>query len=300
MVAASLCWSLGGLCIKFIPWGAMSIVGLRALFAAVVFSVYRGSFKISFTRGNVLAALCLAATTVLFVFSNKLTTAAAAILLQFTAPIFIILIELALYRKKPRLSAIIAVAATLIGMLLLFADRLEAGGALGNVFAVASGLTFAGVFVCNKRPDVDTEQSIFLGFLINAALGAPFVLFSVTADPVAWAAVSVLGIVQVGVAYILFSIGIKGTPALLACLITALEPLLNPFWVALATKEVPGFYSVAGGAVIVSAVVTYNIFINKEIGRDIDGNRSNLGNQATGILGKGKRTARRLAEVDRE
>jgi len=263
IVAASLCWSFGGLCIKFIPWGAMSIIGMRAMLAVAVFAVYRRSIRVDFTPGNVLAALCLSATTVLFVFANKLTTAAAAILLQFTAPIFIILIQLAIYRKKPRLSEVVAVSITLLGMILLFADRLEAGGMTGNLIALASGFTFAGVFLCNKRPDVDTVQSLFLGFLINAVAGMPFVFFEATADPVAWAAVLFLGVVQVGIAYILFSVGIQRTSALLACLITAVEPMLNPLWVALVTDEVPGPYAAAGGAVIVLSVVGYNIWLEK-------------------------------------
>ncbi|MCL1805095.1 MAG: DMT family transporter [Clostridiales bacterium] len=263
LAAAAVCWSFGGLCLKFIPWSAMCIIGLRAIFAAAVFAVYRKSIKVSFTPGNAVAAICLSATTVFFVFANKLTTAVAAILLQFTAPVFIILIELVLYRKKPRLSAALAVSATLLGMTILFADHLEAGGLLGNIFGACSGLSFAGVFICNKRPDVDTEQSIFLGFLINAAIGLPFVLTSVTADPVGWGMSAFLGIVQVGFAYVFFSIGIKKTPALLACLITALEPMLNPVWVALFAGEIPGPYSIAGGVVIISAVVVYNIWVEK-------------------------------------
>ena len=261
MVAASVCWSFGGLCIKFIPWSAMSIVGLRAFFAAIVFAVDRKSLKVSFSPGNILAALCLAATTNLFVFSNKMTTAAAAVLLQFTAPVFIILIEFVLYKKKPRLGEFVAVSVTILGMLLFFADSLEAGGVLGNLLAIASGLTFAGVFVCNKRPDVDTGQSLFLGFLINTVIGMPVALFNVTADPAAWTAAIVLGVVQVGLAYVLFSMGIKRTSALLACLITAMEPVLNPLWVALITDEIPGLYSLAGGAVIVLAVVGYNLWL---------------------------------------
>ncbi|MDR0491924.1 MAG: EamA family transporter [Oscillospiraceae bacterium] len=263
MIAASICWSFGGLCIKYIPWGAMSIIGLRALLAAAVFAIYRRSVKIEFTRGNVLAAFCLSATTVLFVFANKLTSAAAAILLQFSAPVFIILLQLVFYRKKPKLSGVFAVSVTILGMLLFFADRLDAGGSLGNVLAIASGLTFAGVFVCNKRPDVNTDQSLFLGFLINAIIGAPFIFLDVTPDPVAWGAAIFLGIVQVGVAYVFFSLGIKRTAALLACLITAMEPVLNPLWVALATGEVPGMFAIAGGAVIIVTVVCYNIWTEK-------------------------------------
>jgi drug/metabolite transporter (DMT)-like permease len=263
MVAASLCWSFGGVCIKLIPWGAMSIIGLRALLAAVVFALFNRSIKIELTRGNILSALCLSLTTMLFVFANKMTTAAAAILLQFTAPIFIILIHLIFYKIKPKLKEVVAVSITLMGMLLFFVDRLDGGGWVGNVLAIGSGLCFAGVFVCNKRPDTKPSQALLLGFLINALVGLPFAFFETTADPVAWAAVIFLGVVQVGLAYVFFSKGIQKTPALLACLITALEPVLNPVWVAIATHEVPGMFSILGGVVIVSTVIGYNVLAEK-------------------------------------
>ena len=265
MVAASLCWSFGGLCLKFIPWSAMSIIGIRALLAAVVFAVYRRGVKIQFTRGNIIGAVALTATTILFVFANKLTTAAAAILLQFSAPIFIILIQFVFYKSKPRPSETVAVLITLLGMLLFFADRLEAGGLLGNFLAILSGVSFAGVFVCNNRPDVNPEHSLFLGFLINAVIGMPFLFFDthVKADPVAWGSAVFLGVVQVGLAYAFFSVGIKRTSALLACLITAMEPVLNPVWVALATGERPGAYAIAGGLMIVLAVVGCNVWVER-------------------------------------
>ena len=263
MAAASLCWSIGGLCIKFIPWGAMSIVGLRSLFAVAVFAIYRRSFKITLSSGNILAALCVAATTNLFIFANKLTTAAAAVLLQFTAPIFIILIQIVAYQKKPRTSEVVAVALTLSGMFLFFADKLGSGALLGNFLAITSGLTFAGVFLCNNRSDVQADQALFLGFLINACIGAPFVVFGVNANTGAWIAVSFLGIVQVGLAYILFSVGIKKTTALLACLITAIEPVLNPIWVALATNERPGPFAISGGVVILLTIICFNLWAER-------------------------------------
>ena len=262
MLAASVCWSFGGLCIKFIPWSAMSIIGLRALLAAALFAVYRKSLRINFTRGNILAAICLAGTTILFVFANKLTTAAAAILLQFSAPVFVLLIELIAYGKRPRLSEILAVLATLAGMLLFFADRLAPGNFLGNLLAIASGLSFAGVFVFNKRPDAIPDHSLFLGFLLNAAVGLPFVFLpgGFSADLLAIGAILFLGLVQVGLAYVFFSRGIARTPALLACLISAVEPILNPLWVALATGELPGLFALLGGLIIIATVVGYRVW----------------------------------------
>ena len=260
-----MCWSLGGLSIKFIPWNALSIIGLRALLAAVVFAIYRRSVKVQLTTGNVLAAICLSSTTIMYVFANQLTTAAAAILLQFTSPIFLLLFRFIFHKIRPKPSEAIAVAATVFGMLLFFADDLNAGGTLGNLLAIGSGLAFAGVIMCNKRSDAKPEQSIMLGFLINATIWTPFAFFdpNITADPVPWAFLALMGVVQVGLAYIFFSIGIKRTSALLACLTTALEPVLNPIWVALATPERPGRYALAGGAVIIISIVGYNIWAER-------------------------------------
>ena len=269
---ASVCWSFGGLFIKFIPWGAMSIVGIRAFFAAIVFIFYRRSVKVKFTTGNILTAICLSSTTVMYVFANKLTTAAAAILLQFTAPIFIILIYLVFYKKKPTVSAVVAVLFTLVGMMLFFAENLDSGAFWGNIMALISGLSMAGVYVCNKRPDTNPENALFMGFLLNTIIGLPFAFTEVTADIAAWVAVIFLGVIQVGFAYIFFSKGIKKTPALLACLISTIEPILNPIWVMLAgilgllpELEVPGFFALIGGIIIVLTVVGYNIWVERAV-----------------------------------
>ena len=265
MVAAALCWSIGGLCFKFIPWNAVSIIGFRALFAAVVYAVYRKSVKVTLSKGNILAAIFLSLTTVLFVFANQMTTAAAAVMLQFTAPIFILIIEFAFFKKKPRLSEVVAIAFTLFGIFLFFTGDFGTGRTIGNIIAIFSGFSFACVFVFNKRPDTQPEQSIMLGFLINAVICTPFALFdpNIAAEIVPWFFVILMGVVQVGFAYVFFTIGIKRTPALLACLIVALEPVLNPVWVALFTPERPGQFAIVGGTVIVITVVAYNMWVAK-------------------------------------
>jgi len=266
MVAASICWSIGGLCFKFIPWSAMSIIGLRALLAAAVYAVFRKSLKVNLTRGNVLAAMFISATTVLFVFANQMTTAAAAVMLQFTSPIFVLLIQFILYRQKPKLSEALAVTITILGMLLFFADRLDPGQMTGNILALVSGATFALVFVCNRRPDTDPQHSVMLAFMINAVVWTPFVFFDrgIAAEIVPWAFIALMGTVQVGLAYVFFTIGIKDTPALLASLIVALEPVLNPLWVALFHTERPGRYAIAGGVVIILTVVGFNIWVARK------------------------------------
>jgi len=266
LVVASILWSLGGVLIKNVPWSAMSIISTRAILAAVVFCVFRKSVKVKLTKGNCLAAICLSATTILFVFANQLTTAAAAILLQFTAPVFILLLQFVLYRRKPKFPEILAISSTLLGMLLFFGDDLGEGQLLGNILAICSGLSFAGVFVFNRRPDTDPKHSIQLGFYLNAVIWLPFVFFdkAVSADITAWSLIALMGVFQVGLAYVFFSIGIKTTHALLACLITALEPVLNPLWVGLATPERPGWFAIAGGVVIIVTIVIYNIWVERQ------------------------------------
>jgi len=265
ILGAAICWSFGGLLIKSIPWSAMSIIALRSLLAASVFAIFRKSLKLKLTKGNIIGGVFLAVTLSLFVFANQHTTAAAAVLLQFTAPVFIILIDFALYRKKPKLSEILAVTLTLLGMVLFFADQLDPGHLFGNVLAIVSGFTFACVFVCNKRPDTEPEQSLMFGFYINAIVWIPFVFFDpgMSADFKAWGFMVIMGVVQVGLAYVFFSIGIKRTPALLASLIVAIEPLLNPIWVALATSEKPGPFAIAGGIVIIVTIAAYNAWSAK-------------------------------------
>jgi len=231
----------------------------------MVFAIYRKKFKIDMTFGNCAGALFLSGTTISFVFANQLTTAAAAILLQFTAPAFILLYQFVLYRKKPKPGEVLAVACTIAGMVLFFGDNIGEGRLLGNLVAIGSGMCFAGVFVCNKRPDTDPDQSIMLGFYINAVLFAPFALFDqrITAALLPWGLIILLGVVQVGLAYVLFAVGIKRTPALLACLITALEPVLNPVLVAFVTPERPGRFAIIGGVIIVATIVTYNIWAER-------------------------------------
>ena len=268
MVAASICWSLGGVLIHVMPWNAMSIIGLRALLAALVFVVFQKGVKIRLTKGNVIAGICLSLTTILFVFANQLTTAAAAILLQFTSPVWVLIIRFIFYKKRPKLGEIIAVSIALMGMALFFADELNAGNALGNFIAILSGLSFAGVIMGNKRSDTVPGQSILLGFTINAVIFTPFIFFDPGvsfmilswSDALPWILITIMGTVQVGLAYVFFSLGIRRTSALLAILTTALEPILNPVWVAIATPERPGRFALIGGIVIISSIVGYNIW----------------------------------------
>jgi drug/metabolite transporter (DMT)-like permease len=267
IAATAVLWSFGGLLIKLIPWDAMTIVGIRAVFAAAIMAIYMRRPRITFSLPVILGGVSMSATTILFVFANKLTTSANAIVLQYTGPIFVILLSAMVFRKRPSALDIAAVLVTFAGIALFFFEQPQSDTSLlkhmtlGNILACLSGLAFAGVFLVNTRPNVKPEEPLLLGHLINVAIALPFIATRVTLEPVAWLAISLLGIFQLGLAYVLFSIGIKSTPPVTASLIAVLEPLLNPVWVFLlgGSRELPGPLALAGGALVLVTVASYNV-----------------------------------------
>lgn len=261
IAATAILWSFGGLLIKLISWNAMTINGMRAIFAAAILMAYMRKPRITFSLPVILGGVCMAATTILFVFANKLTTSANAIVLQYTAPIFLIILTPLVLKTRLKALDIAAVLATFAGIALFFLDQLKGSALLGNLLAVASGLTFAGLFLSNKLPGARPAEALLLGHLINIAAGLPFIFTSITFEPTAWLAIVLLGVFQLGLAYVLFSIGVKTTPPITASLIAALEPLLNPIWVFLlgGSHEKPGVWALAGGAIVLVAVVAYNV-----------------------------------------
>lgn len=256
-------WSSAGVLIKLVPWDAMTIVGLRSAFAAAVMAVYMRRPRITFTKPVVLGGVSLSATMVLFILANKLTTAANAIVLQYTSPIFVILITALLLKQRPKALDIIAVGVVFAGVMLFFFDQLKADALLGNILAFLSGLTFSGVFIANRMPGAKPEQAMLLAYLINIVICAPFIATNVTFEAVPWLVIALMGIFQLGLAYVLFSIGIKTTSPITASLVAALEPLLSPIWVMMATGEKPGTFAIAGGVVVLITIVVYNILSSR-------------------------------------
>ena len=256
-------WSFGGVLIKLVPWDAMTIIGVRAALGSIVIIIYMRKPRISFKPSVILGALCMSGTTMLFVFANKLTTAANAIMLQYTAPVFVIILSAILWKKLPKRLDVVAVLAVFGGIALFFIDQLRSTAILGNILAVLSGLAFAGVFLVNQMPDSRPEESVLLSMIINTVAALPFIVQNVTFEPVAWVSIALLGFFQIGLAYVLFSIGIKHTPPVTASLIASIEPILNPIWVVMATGESPGAWAIAGGVIVVLVVAGYSFVMSK-------------------------------------
>ena len=259
-LAAAL-YSIGGLCIKVIPWGGMAINGGRTAIALVVIGGYLIAVKhpLRFNRWVLLGALCVFGCNALFSIANKLTTAANAIVLQFTMPIFVMLFSFAFFHRKPSKLDLAACAVVFGGIVFFFADSLSVGGGLGNAVALLSGVAYAGVFLLNDMPDSDAISSVFWGDVLSAVTGLPFLLQETDFSAVPLCSLVVLGAFQVGVAYILLTIGLKTTPPVTASLVSGIEPVLNPVLVAVFCGETMGPFALMGAAIVICGVVGYNV-----------------------------------------
>ena len=261
MLGAALCFSTGGLLIKLIPWSPLAINGVRNLIACLVIGAY-----IRFTHHQIkinltvfVGAVCMAGVTTLFAIANKMTTAGNAIILQFTAPIWIIILMFLLFHKKPDRIALISVLIVFCGIVFFFLEGLSTGKWLGDTLALISGIFYAGVFLLNQFEKGDALSSMFLGQLLCGVTLSPLVFRETEFSAGTLSAVFVLGAVQVGLAYIFFSIGIRYTDPVSASIINAVEPIMNPILVALFYGEKLVRLSLAGAAIVIGGILFYNI-----------------------------------------
>lgn len=267
ILASALLFSLGGVCIKYIPWNPLSINAARSILSLFLVGGYLIATKhrIVFNRFVLLGAFCMFGTTTFYVMANKLTTAANTIVLQFTAPIFIIFFMWMFFREKPKKLEITTCVAVFVGILLFFYDSINGGGALGNFLAILSGVAYAGVFMLNTFPGADPISSIFIGQMMSVVAGFPFLLQERNFAPTAVVSVLVLGIFQLGIAYICLSIGLKTVPPVTASLISGIEPVLNPTIVALVYGEKITLAALCGGVIVLGSVITYNTLKAKSV-----------------------------------
>ena len=249
LVLTAVFWSFGGILIKWVQWHPMAISGMRsAIGALTILAVFR-RMRFTWSRDQVGAAIAYAGTVTLFVVATKLTTAANAILLQYTAPVHV-----ALLGEPSRRRDAVSIVVLLGGMSLFFLDQLSPAGFRGNVAALGSGVCFGWLTLLLRRQKGGSGiESILLGNIIAAAVGLPF-MFGSMPDARSWAGLLLLGTVQMGIPYVLFSMAVRNVPAVTAILVPMIEPVLNPVWVLLLIGEAPSPMAVAGGIVILGTV----------------------------------------------
>ncbi|MDP1991060.1 MAG: EamA family transporter [Syntrophales bacterium] len=262
MAATAFLWSIAGLFIKVIDWNPIAIAGMRSVIASIVIFFYLKRPEFNFSFPQVAAAIAHAATMLLFVAANKTTTAANAILLQYTAPVLTAFIGAVLLKERPRVEHFAALPLAAAGMIIMFFNELGGGNLFGNVLALMSAITLSFYFVFMRmQKDGSPLESILLSHWLTAIICVIISLFlpfpQVTLKSLA--AIAVLGIVQLGLSAILFSIAIKRVSAISANLIAVIEPVFNPVWVFIAIGEAPGVNALIGGGIIVLAVTIASV-----------------------------------------
>jgi drug/metabolite transporter (DMT)-like permease len=272
VLAAALLWSTGGLFIKATPLDAFQLSFGRSLFAAVTVAVLTRREGFRANGLTLVSSILYAALLLLFVMANKLTTAANAIFLQYTAPVYVLVLEPLLFKERFRRSDVFVVVACVAGMSLFFVGQLRPQDVSGNLTALASGVCFALFLLSLRHPrasGVNRASSVIYGNLLLCLVTLPSFV------PVAGALtlkdtliVLYLGVIQIGLAYTLFTLGMaRGVRSLDAGVVGYIEPMLNPVWVFLFLGERPSGWAIVGGCVIIAAVLAHTLALARRAQR---------------------------------
>jgi drug/metabolite transporter (DMT)-like permease len=287
LAVCAVLWSSAGVLFKLVDWNVGAIWSVRSAIAATALWALRRPSLAGLSRAEWVAACALAATTGLFILANKLTTAANAILIQYSAPIWVALLSSWLLGERASRLDWLTIATVIGGVTLFFVEQLTLDHVAGNLVALAAGVTFAvsvtairqvaltagraGPLERRRREDqgdqddrghreaVDPLRPMLLGNLLGAVLGAPFVFLSPPPGLAGWGALVALGLFQQAAAYLLYAWSMRHATALEATLMASIEPILSPIWVALAFGERPGPWALAGGAVVLGAITARGV-----------------------------------------
>jgi drug/metabolite transporter (DMT)-like permease len=251
ILGAAVLWSLAGIFIKFLDLHPLTIVFYRSLFASLAFAPFLRPRQFRFDSAIAVSALSYTAAISAFVAANKLTTAANAIVLQYTAPVFVFVFSRFIWSERiSRLNGM-ALAVAMVGVAIISQDSAGKPELAGVLLALVSGVLFA-VYMVNLRRTEETAP-VYLTWLNNIVCA--LLLLGVIASRLALSTdqaliLAVMGAVQLGVPYFLFSKGLRYVPVQEASLIALIEPVLNPLWVALIIGEVPSLATLVGGGII--------------------------------------------------
>lgn len=264
ILLAALLWSTGGVFIKLITLDAFAIAGLRSLFAAIVFLVIFRKSVVAINKLTLLNIATYAGMLVCFVLATKRTSAANAIFLQFTAPIYVLIFEPLLLKTRLERINVLTIVVCFLGMALFFVDELAPSHLEGNVLALLSGVCFGG-FLLGQRKNAPEYHaaSIFWGNLIVGVFALPL-FFSATMPSSNDLMMGMyLGIVQIGIAYAIFTYGLKRVLAVESALLSMIEPVLNPVWVFIGYGERPSTGALIGGTIILAAITTRTVIVER-------------------------------------
>jgi drug/metabolite transporter (DMT)-like permease len=255
ILGAAVLWSFAGVFIKSFDLPALTIVFYRSLFAGVFFLLFVRTLRVRAGRPLALSALSYTAAISSFVWANQLTSAGNAIVLQYTAPIFVFVLARVLLRESVSQADLRTLFVGMIGTAVIFLGSAREADLPGVAIATLSGFLF-GLYMTSLK-FLREVPPVLLTCANNAAcclILLPFVYSHLALTAEQCLALAVMGVVQLGIPYFLFSKGVESVPVQEASLIALIEPVLNPIWVALVVRELPGPPTLAGGAIILSGL----------------------------------------------
>lgn len=253
LLAAAVLWSTAGAIVKLSTLSAWQLASGRSLVAAGVLALALPAGRRPPSPRGFLAALAYAATVVLFILANKLTTSANAIFLQDTAPLYVLLLSPLLLRERPSRGELAAVPVFLLGLSLFFLDQLHPGQVMGNVVALGSGVAFALCILGLRAVGEEGTAVLVWGNLIAGVSVLVPAIQGPRPTALDVGLLLFLGVFQLALAYALFQRGLRETPAVEASLLVLLEPVLNPVWTFFLAGERPGTWALVGGTIILLA-----------------------------------------------
>lgn len=259
---AGIIFSTGGVCVKLIPWAPLAINGARSFLSFFVVFIYMilKRRKLQVDKYVLLASAALTACHVFFIAATKYTAAGNAIVLQYAAPVHVILMTWLFMKKRPNRLEVIISLCVFTGIICFFLDSLSSGNLKGDIMGLLSGIFFAAYFTLGGEKKVDTLSALLITNALCFLIGLPALLGTDIpgAETVTVISILVLGIFQVAVGNIMLSEGLRTTPAVAAILLTSLEPVLNPIWVALIYRETLSPLSIAGFVIVLCSIGAYN------------------------------------------
>ncbi len=253
ILAAAVLWSTAGAAIKLSGLDAWQLVGGRSLVAALAVAAMVPSSRVRPHPRMLGVAAANAVTVVLFVVATKLTTAANAIFLQETAPLWVLLFAPIFLKERPSRGDVVSIPIYAAGLALFFVDDLTGGQTAGKLCALGSGLAFGITIVGLRHLREEGPGALLWGSVIAAAATLPLWATGPSATPGDLGLVVFLGVFQLALAYVCFARGLNGVTAVEASLLMLLEPVLNPIWTYLVVRERPGPWALAGGAIVLGA-----------------------------------------------
>ena len=250
----AMLWASGGLFIKLVNLGPLATAGIRSVIAAAFLFATARRPRFQWSLAQLLCGVAHALAMITFVAATKLTTAANAILLQYSAPAFVAVFSFWLLQERISRFDWASLAVVLGGLVLFFLDDLSLEGSWGNILAIVSGVAFAWVHLLLRYQKAGSPAgSLILGNLIAAVVCAPWALER-WPDARSWLALLFLGTIQLGVSNMLYSRAIRHVRAVESAIILMIEPVLNPLLVFVFLGERPGPWAIAGGAVVFAVI----------------------------------------------